>query len=93
MTRPFSAEEDGLSEAEAWELARQVEEMGPEDVVTVLRRPGRPRLRGTEAGRSPRVTARLPESLLARYQESARRRHTSVSEEVRRILTEHAPRR
>ena len=91
MTRPLTPDEDGLSEAEAWELARQVEEMGPADVVVVLRRPGRPQLRGTEAARSPRVTARLPESLLASYRESARRRHTSVSEEVRRVLAEHAP--
>ena len=45
VTSPFTNEQDGLSEAEAWELARQVEEMGPEDVVAVLRRPGRPRLR------------------------------------------------
>ena len=44
-----------------------------------------------EAGRSPRVTTRVPETLLTRYRESARRRHTSVSEEVRRVLTEHAP--
>ena len=36
MTSPFTSEQDGLSEAEAWELARQVEEMGPEDVVAVL---------------------------------------------------------
>jgi len=61
-------------------------------VVAVLRRPGRPRLRGTETGRSPRVTARLPESLLARYRESALHNHTSVTEEVRRVLTKHAPR-
>ena len=93
MTRPFTKEEDGLSDAEAWDLARQVEEMGPEDVVAVLRRPGRPRLRGTATGRSPRVTARLPDSLLARYRESARRHQTSVSEEVRRVLTEHPPER
>ncbi len=92
MTSPFTSEQDGLSEAEAWELARQVEEMGPEDVVAVLRRPGRPRLRGTETGRSPRVTARLPESLLARYRESALHNLTSVTEEVRRVLTKHAPR-
>ncbi len=45
MTRPLTPDEDGLSEAEAWELARQVEEMGPADVVVVLRRPGRPGVR------------------------------------------------
>jgi hypothetical protein len=93
VTRPLTEEEDGLSDAEAWELARQIEEMGPEDVVAVLHRPGRPRLRGTATGRSPRVTTRLPESLLERYRDSARRRRTSVSAEVRRVLTEHPPER
>jgi len=85
---------DGITESEAAVYADRFEAMGPDDFGTPVPGPaafaGRRSLSG--AGKTPRVTLRLPDPLLRRYRRRALRDGRSMSALLREILVRHAPR-
>ena len=84
-----------LTDAETEELSVYVERLRPEDLGKGRPGPGhrgRPPLTTGSARHSPSIHVRLPEPLYRRLRRGAGRRGTTVSEVVRQILEEHAPR-
>lgn len=90
MTRTGVRTKSGrvLSEAELGRLAAQAE--GGFDLATWKPRPGRPSLGPTAGGEhSPRIEARIPESLHRRVMARAAEEGRSVSEVLRQLLEDY----
>jgi hypothetical protein len=84
-----------LTEEEAQDLSEYVERLRPQDLGKGRSGPGargRPPLTVGSTTHSPSIHVRLPESLYRRLSRRAGSRGTTVSEVVREILEEHAPR-
>ena len=84
-----------LTKEEAQELSEYVEQLRPQDLGKGRSGPGargRPPLTVGSQTHSPSIHVRLPESLYRRLTRRAGSRGTTVSEVVREILDEHAPR-
>lgn len=83
-----------LPETEAEELAGYIEHLRPQDLGKGRPGPGHRGRRSLSArgvGHSPSIHVRLPEPLYRRLRRGAGRLGTTVSEVVREILEEHAP--
>lgn len=84
-----------LTEDEAQELSDYVEHLGQEHLGKGGPGPGlrgRPSLTAGRAQHSPSIHVRLPEKLYSSLSRRAGSRGTTVSQVVREILLEHAPR-
>ena len=83
-----------LSDDEAEELSRYVENLKVEDLGRGRSGPGargRPALVPGSTNHSPSIHVRLPEPLYRRLSRRAGAKRTTVSAVVREILQEHAP--